>query len=88
MTKEEFLNEYWFNFPIPNGTTHILEYTPKNDGNVDAIQKVTLNNAGYLTDSEMRLALSQKLIIEKNYEFDNKDAQFINEIHEEYNRLY
>lgn len=88
MTKKEFLEKHWFNFPNPKGTAHTLEYAPKNDGNVDAIQKVTLNNAGDLSELEMRSALSRIIIIEKNYEFTDEDAQFINDVHEEYNRRY
>ena len=88
MTKEEFLKKHWFNFPNPKGTNHTLEYAPKNDGNIDAVQKVTLNNAGDLSLLEMRFELSRIIIIEKNYEFTLEDAQSINDIHEEYNRLY
>ncbi|WP_262494925.1 hypothetical protein [Aquimarina sediminis] len=40
MTKEEFLNNHWFNFPLPKGTAYTLEYAPKDDSNVDAIRKL------------------------------------------------
>ncbi|WP_298546234.1 hypothetical protein [uncultured Aquimarina sp.] len=85
MTKEEFLKNHWFNFPLPEGTAYTLEYTPKNDANVDAIRKTTLNNATDVSELDMRIALSRKLLTDKDYEYTQNDVKSIFDAHEDYN---
>lgn len=85
MTKEEFLNNHWFNFPLPEGTVCTLEYAPKNDSNVDAIRKATLNSVTGVSELNTRITLSRKLITDMDYEYTENDAKSIIDAHQDYN---
>jgi hypothetical protein len=88
MTKKEFLENYHFSFNKPTNKLHELEYAPKNDNTPAAVKRTGLNNADYLSENDMKIALSQKLIIELGFNPEEQDIKHIIEADLEYKRTY
>tara|TARA_B110000238_G_C16047176_1_gene404446 strand:+ start:109 stop:381 length:273 start_codon:yes stop_codon:yes gene_type:complete len=88
MTKKEFLENYHFSFNKPANKLHELEYAPKNDNTPAAVKRTRLNNTDYRSENDMRIALSQKLIIELGFNLEEQDVEHIFEADLEYKRIY